>query len=123
MRNPLTDLSGLARAPTDVVRDLRDIADGVRRIMPALEDVLLILNAGLAPLFADVVRLRETVLPQQERVAHIEHMTEGLSERVINIERAVLQLQARLDAAMRLLPDPNDDRGPLAKAKDAIAGG
>ncbi len=38
------------------------------------------------------------------------------------MEQALLQMQARLEEAMQLLPDPTDDRGPLTTAKDAITG-
>jgi hypothetical protein len=81
------------------------------------------LLVAFGPPIRDVARLREIVEPQQERVAHIEQMMEALSERTIVIEQAVLDLTAKAEAALELLPDPDDDRGVLAKAKDAITGG
>ncbi len=122
MRNPLADLETLARVPASVLRDLENIADAVRSL-PAIEELVRTLSSGLRPLMTDVERLRDTVEPQQQRVAHIEHMMEGLSQRTIAIEQAVLNLEAKADAATKLLPDPDDDRSPLVKAKDALTGG
>lgn len=123
MRNPLSGLTEMVRLPADLARDAQLTGESVRRLLPAIEEIVATLSSGLAPLFADIVRIRDTVVPQQERVAHIEHMTEDLSQRIVRMEQVLVDLQARLEDVMQLLPDPKDDRGALTKAKDAITGG
>ncbi len=122
MSNPLVDLLTITRVPGAVIGDLRAIAEAVSSL-PAIEEKLGRLLSALEPITRDVECLRETVVPQQERVAHIEQMMEGLQQRVIVIERAVVHLESSVGGAVRLLPDPDDDRGMLSKAKDAISGG
>lgn len=122
MTNPLADLLALTRVPKALVSDLRAIAEAVSSV-PAIEERLTWLVSALDPITLDVERLRETVVPQQQRVAHIEQMMQGLQQRVIVIERAVVHLESSVGGAVRLLPDPDDDRGMLSKAKDAISGG
>jgi hypothetical protein len=46
-----------------------------------------------------------------------------LEQRTAVIETTLLRLASDADQAIRALPDPDDDRGALTKAKDAIAGG
>ncbi|MDQ6608136.1 MAG: hypothetical protein M3Z06_16510 [Actinomycetota bacterium] len=121
MSNPLADLLSLTRGPGALASDLRAIAEAVSSV-PRIEEKLARLLLALEPVARDVECVRETVVPQQERVAHIEQMMEGLQQRVIVIERAVLHLESKVDGAMKLLPDPDDDRGVLSKAKDALSG-
>ncbi len=122
MTNPLADLLALTRVPEALVSDLRAIAEAVNSV-PAIEEKLGRLLAALDPVTRDVECLRETVVPQQERVAHIEQMMQELQQRVIVIERAVLHLESEVEGATELLPDPDDQRGVLSKAKDALSGG
>lgn len=70
----------------------------------------------------DLHAIRETVEPQQERVAHIEDMVEEMSGRLATLEATLARLLVVADKAIELLPDPEDEQGPLAKARDIIGG-
>jgi type VI protein secretion system component VasF len=122
MTNPITDLLALRRAPAALAADLTAITDAIRSVR-TIETMLASLLAALDPLLTDVERLRKTVEPQQKRVAHIEQMMLVLEQRTAVIETTLLRLASDADQAIRALPDPDDDRGALTKAKDAIAGG
>ncbi len=122
MANPLADLLALRRAPAALATDLNVIAKAMRDVS-AIETMLASLLSALEPLLTDVERLRKTVEPQQQRVAHIEQMMQTLDRRTAVIEQTVQQLAAKADDAIKLLPDPDDDRGALTRAKDAITGG
>ena len=50
-------------------------------------------------------------------------MMQTLEQRTTVIEQTLQQLAVKVDQAIKLLPDPDDDRGALTKAKDAITGG
>jgi hypothetical protein len=50
-------------------------------------------------------------------------MMQLLEQRTAVIETTILGLASGADQALRALPDPDDDRGTLTKAKDAITGG
>jgi hypothetical protein len=161
--DPLGDLRSLTRAPLDVTRDLRGIADALRilpeiadalrplpkivdaaenrpeleeavrslpaileaaRAVPALEALVISLLATLEPALADVHELRGIVGSQQQQVTHMEEMMRRMDQRTAVLERVALDLQAKADQAMGLLPNPDDDtRTVLEKAKDVIAGG
>lgn len=119
---PLADLQALARAPLDVARNLRAIADAVR-ILPEIENLIVSLVAALEPALGDVHELRAIVGSQQQQVTHIEEMMQRLDRRTVVLERTVVDLQNKADHAMRLLPDADDDsRTVLEKAKDVIGG-
>lgn len=47
-------------------------------------------------------------------------MMQTLQQRTTVIEQTLQQLAVKADRAIKLLPDPDDDRGALTKAKDAI---
>jgi hypothetical protein len=107
----------------DAAASLPDLVDAVRRV-PTIEGLLVSLIAALEPALADVKRVTEIVDAQQTQVTHIEAMVERIEQRTQVLERSVVDLQAKADEAMRALPDPDDEeRGPLAKARDAITGG
>jgi hypothetical protein len=132
--DPLADLQALARAPLDIARDLRGIAEAVRilpdiedavrpltAILPAIEGLIISLTAALEPALIDVHQLRGIIASQQQQVTHIEEMIQRLDLRTAVIERTVVDLQTKADDAMQLLPDPDDDtRTVLEKARDAI---
>ena len=121
-RGSLADLRAFARAPLDIARDARAIADAVR-ILPEIENLMVSLVAVLKPALVDVHELRGIVGSQQLQVTHIEEMVQRLDTRTLVLERAVVDLQNKADRAMRLLPDPDDDNQTvLEKAKDVIAG-
>jgi hypothetical protein len=85
---------------------------------------LLSLIAALEPALADVKQLRQIVDAQQDQVTHIEAMVQRIERRSQVLERSVVDLRADADEAMRALPDPDDEeRGPLAKARDVLTGG
>jgi chromosome segregation ATPase len=116
MANPISDLQALARAPLDARRELAVIAQALQTLPE--------IRAELEPALADVRRLREIVAAQQEQVTHIEGMVQRIERRSEVLERSVVDLQAKADEAMRVLPNPDDEeRGPLAKARDVITGG
>jgi hypothetical protein len=139
--DPLGDLQALARAPLDVARDLRVIADAITilpeieaavrglpaigealRILPAIESQIASLSVAVESMLADVNEVRRVVASQQLQVTHIEQMIQRLDQRTGVIERTVVDLQTKADHAMRLLPDPDgDNRTVLEKAKDVIA--
>jgi len=120
--DPFADLRALARAPLDIARDARAIADAVQ-ILPEIENLMVSLVAVLKPALVDVHELRGIVGSQQLQVTHIEEMVQRLDSRTLVLERAVVDLQNKADRALRLLPDPDDDnRTVLEKAKDVIAG-
>lgn len=121
MANPLADLIALARVPATLTADLGVIANAMRSVL-AIETMLISLMDTLDPLLADVERLRNTVEPQQQRVAHIEEMMQTLERRATVIESTVLRLAADAGEAIELLPEPDDNRGALTKAKNAITG-
>lgn len=121
MANPLADLIALARVPATLTADLGVIANAMRSVL-AIETMLISLMDTLDPLLADVERLRNTVEPQQQRVAHIEEMMQTLERRATVIESTLLRLAADAGEAIELLPEPDDNRGPLTKAKNAITG-
>lgn len=50
-------------------------------------------------------------------------MMQALEQSTAVIETTVLWLASGADQALQVLPDPDDDRGALTKAKDAITGG
>jgi hypothetical protein len=92
--------------------------------VPTIEALLLSLIAALEPALADVRRVTEIVGAQHDQVTHIEAMVQRIERRSQVLERSVVDLQAKADEAIRALPDPNDeDRCPLAKARDVITGG
>ncbi len=122
MTNPITDLLALRRAPAALAADL-NLIPGAMRSVRTIETMLTSLLAAVDPLLTDVERLRKTVEPQHERVAHIERMMQVLEQRTAVIETTILGLASDADQALRALPDPDDDRGTLAKAKDTITGG
>jgi hypothetical protein len=102
---------------------LPDIVDAVDRV-PTIEALLLSLIAALEPALADVKQLRQIVDAQQDQVTHIEAMVQRIERRSQVLERSVVDLRADADEAMRALPDPDDEeRGPLAKARDVLTGG
>jgi hypothetical protein len=139
--DPVGDLQALARAPLEIARDLRAIADAITilpdieaavgslpaigdalQILPAIESQIVAISASLQPLAADVKEVRKVVASQQLQVTHIEQMIQRLDRRTRVLERTVLDLQTKADHAMRLLPDPDDDnRTVLEKAKDVIS--
>ncbi len=121
MANPLADLIALARVPATLTADLGVIANAMRSVL-AIETMLISLMDTLDPLLADVERLRNTVEPQQQRVAHIEEMMQTLERRATVIESTLLRLAADAGEAIELLPEPDDNRGALTKAKNAITG-
>jgi hypothetical protein len=120
--NPITDLLAVRRAPAALAADLHLIT-GAMRSVRTIETMLASLLAALDPLLTDVERLRKTVEPQRETVAHIERMMQVLEQRTAVIETTILGLASDADQALRALPDSDDDRGALTKAKDAITGG
>jgi hypothetical protein len=125
--NPVSDLQTLARAPMEALRDLAFIADALQalpgitaaveplpealRQLPAIEKSLRTLIASLEPALADVRRLREVIETQHQQVIHIDTTVQRIDRRTRVLERSV-----------RALPDPDDDRGPLAKAREALTG-
>jgi septal ring factor EnvC (AmiA/AmiB activator) len=121
MANPIADLLALRRAPAALATDLNVIAKTMPSVT-AIETMVASLLSALDPLLTDVERLRKTVEPQQQRVAHIEQMMQTLEERTTVIEQTLQQLAVNADRAIKQLPDPDDDRGALSKAKDAITG-
>jgi ABC-type Fe2+-enterobactin transport system substrate-binding protein len=107
MVNPLSSVVSLGQLPERLLDDLGAIAEAARRI-PAIEEML--------------ASIRDTVEPQQNRVAHIESMVEDLNARVVTIDDALGRLLTAAESAVERLPDPDDDSGPLAKARKAIGG-
>jgi hypothetical protein len=106
-----------------VAASLPELVDAVDRV-PTIEALLLSLLTALEPALANVKQLREIVDAQQEQVTHIEAMVQRIERRSQVLERSVVDLQANADEAIRALPDPDDqERGPLAKARDVITGG
>ena len=107
----------------EAAASLPDLLDAVHRV-PTIEALLVSLMAALEPALADVKRVTEIVDAQQQQVTHIEAMVQLIERRSQTLERSVVDLRAKADEAMRALPDPDDEqRGPLAKARDAITGG
>ena len=121
MPNPLNSVVSLGRLPERLIDDLDAIAEAVRRV-PPIEQALASLRPQIEAATTDVRRVRETVEPQQERVAHIEDMVEDMHARLEAMEGALSRLLSMAEGAVELLPDPDDDRGPIAKARDAITG-
>jgi DNA repair ATPase RecN len=107
----------------EAAASLPALVDAVHRV-PTIEALLVSLIAALEPTLADVKRVTEIVDAQQQQVTHIEAMVQLIERRSQTLERSVVDLQAKADEAMRALPDYDDEeRGPLAKARDAISGG
>jgi ABC-type Fe2+-enterobactin transport system substrate-binding protein len=107
MANPLNRVASLGQLPERLLDDLGAIAEAARRI-PAIEEML--------------ASIRDTVEPQQNRVAHIESMVEEMNARVVTIDDALGRLLTAADTAVERLPNPDDDSGPLAKARKVIGG-
>jgi septation ring formation regulator EzrA len=120
MANPLNSVASLGRLPERVVEDLAAIADAARRV-PAIEETLVSIRPAIGAAVSEARAIRETVEPQQERVAHIEDMVEEMSGRIATVEEALGQLLAVAEKAVELLPD-SDQRGPLTKAREVITG-
>jgi hypothetical protein len=117
--NDIRNVPGIEHAAAS----LPDLFDAVDRV-PTIEVLLLSLIAALEPALADVEQLRQIVDAQQDQVTHIEAMVQRIERRSQVLERSVVDLQANADEAMRALPDPDDEeRGPLAKARDVLTGG
>jgi hypothetical protein len=108
-------------ALVSAVQRLPAIADAIEPL-PVIERTILALAAALEPALADVHRLHEIVDLQQNQVSHIEQMLERVERRSAILEQAILDLQSKADEAMRALPDPDDDRGAIARARDALTG-
>jgi DNA repair ATPase RecN len=107
----------------EATASLPDLVDAVHRV-PTIEALLVSLIAALEPALTDVKRVAEIVDAQHQQVTHIEAMVQLIERRSQTLERSVADLQAKADEAMRALPDPDDEeRGPLAKARDVITGG
>jgi hypothetical protein len=107
----------------DVAASLPELLDAIHRV-PTIERLLVSLIAAIEPALADVKQLKEIVDAQQDQVTRIEAMVHRIERRSEVLERSVVDLQANADEAMRALPDPdNEDRGPLAKARDVITRG
>ena len=88
------------------------LIDAVHQV-PAIEALLHPLIAALAPALADVKRVREVVDSQHEQVTHIEAMVPRIECRSQVLERIVVDLQAKADGAIRVLPDPDDQEAVL----------
>jgi hypothetical protein len=123
--HPLPDAINYIRSVPgieDAAASVPDLVDAVH-IVPTIEALLVSLIAALEPALADVKRVAEIVDAQQTQVSHIEAMIERIEQRSEVIERSVVDLQTKADEAMRALPDAAyEERGPLAKARDAITG-
>jgi hypothetical protein len=117
--NAVRNLPGI----DDASAILPDLVDAVHRV-PTIEALLVSLIAAIEPTLADVRQLREIIDAQQKQVTHIEAMVQRIERRAEVLEHGVVDLQAKTDETMHALPDPDDEeRGPLAKARDAITGG
>lgn len=108
-------------AINQAVQSLPMIVEGIRNL-PVIEQAVLALIAALEPALLDLHRVREIVDVQQQQVTHVEEMMQAIERRSAVLERAVLGLKAQADEAMRALPDPDDDRGAIAKARDVLTG-
>lgn len=106
----------------EAANSLPMLVEGIRNL-PVIEERLLALIASVEPALLDVHRVREVVEAQQQQVTHLEQMMQTLEERSGVLERAILQLKAQADEAMRVLPDPNEDHGAIAKVRHALSGG
>jgi hypothetical protein len=116
--NDIRNIPGIDSAAAS----LPDLVDAVDRV-PTIEALLLSLITAIEPTLRDVKQLREIIDAQHDQVTHIEAMVQRIERRSHVLERSVVDLQANADEAMRALPDPDDERGALAKARDVITGG
>jgi hypothetical protein len=123
VNNPVSELLALGRVPAAVAGDIRAIAEAALRVS-VVEQTLSSLLSELQLVGGEITRVRNIIGPQEKRVESIEQLVQTINRRTAVIERALLDLTEKVDAATGLLPDPDSDaRGPLLKAKDAITGG
>ena len=99
--------------PSRVVRDLEAVGDAARG-MPEFERALIErlddIGAGLLDVRAE---LRGSITRVSEEIAR-------LDEKVAALQLDVADIKTQMRSAVDRLPDPNS-RGPLARARDAIA--
>jgi hypothetical protein len=122
MNNPVSEVLALGRIPTAVAGDIRAIAQAAS-LVSVIERTLLSVLSEVRLAGAEITRVRTVVESQQKKVARIEQTIKAVDQRTAVIERTLLDLANQVNAATRLLPDPDhDERGPLLKAKDALTG-
>jgi hypothetical protein len=129
MLSLLRSLTGLPQQIGDGIRTTEEITRRLAELQRILSARLGGIDQGvqglagvLPAVAAEVQRVRETVEPQQERVAVIEAGVLRLEQRLADLAATLELLRQDVDNATDLLPDP-DAPGPLARAREAIAGG
>jgi chromosome segregation ATPase len=129
MLSLLRSLTGLPQQIGDGIRTTEEITRRLAELQRILSARLGGIDQGvqglagvLPAVAAEVQRVRETVEPQQERVAVIEAGVLRLEQRLADLAATLELLRQDVDSATDLLPDP-DAPGPLARAREAIAGG
>ncbi len=77
--------------------------------------------AALPTLRDDLRRVRDTVEPQQQRVAVIESAVSRMEVELHGLSGALTELKADAQDVTEHLPDP-DETGPLTRARELLTG-
>ena len=115
--------------PSRVVRDLDAVGDAARgmpeferALVERLDDIGAALIDVRAELRGSIARVSEEIARLDEKVAAMQLDVPELKREVAATKHHVADLKEQVGLAVDRLPDPNS-RGPLARARDAIAGG
>jgi hypothetical protein len=127
----LTSVRHVTRLPQLLVGAAQATVDSALRVsglQQALIDPLGSLERGLSDILAllpalasDLERVRATIEPQHDRVAGIEQTITRLEARINDLHGTLRLLKVDVHDVTEHLPDP-DTPGPLARARDALAG-
>jgi chromosome segregation ATPase len=106
---PLRMANGVAELPGELLERLRSLDAGLREVV-----------AHLRPLDGEIRHLRETVDDINSRFPSLEGSVKRIEEIELRLQAAVESLEIEVADATEHIP--GDDKGPLARARDALTG-
>ena len=128
MLTTIRSLAGLPQQVADGVKASLEITRRLAELQRILAARLGAIDQGVQGLLGvlpsigtELQRVRETVEPQHERVAAIEAAIVRVELGIGELASNLALLRQDVSDATELLPDP-DAPGPLARAREAIAG-
>jgi archaellum component FlaC len=111
-----------AEAATDTSERLASIQRVVSARLAALDQGIRDVISELPAITDDLRRVRASVEPQQAQVADIDETLARLEAQVAEMHMTLAQVKASVDDVVEHLPG-SDSPGPLARAREALAGG
>ena len=115
-------MSDAAEAAGEAVRRLPGLERLVADRISSLDDGLRELLALLPEMASDLRRVRETVEPQESRVHAIQDAISRLEVRIDGLQASLDTVAHDVHGALELLPDPDDDQGPVAAVRGVLTG-